>query len=132
MLPSLLLSYSNNIKINASQNITFGNLSQMIITCQSVNSKPRVNLSIYNTNTNKTLPLVTGTQTSPNPLVFCFGDICSASVKAILTPGYATLYNISSLSCSADNFTYPYNMHTAVSFGLAFNCNINNIALQLS
>ena len=43
---------------------------------------------------------------------------------ATLTPGYAAINKIKQISCSADNKTYPYTIHTSITFNLDFNGNL--------
>ena len=88
----------NNKKLAPNQNISFGTSTQLTILCTAINSRPRVNLKIFNPITNISLPLLPSTFNSPNPLVYCSSDgNCVASLRVKLTPGYAGVYNLNNL-----------------------------------
>ena len=106
----------------SNQSISFGNLSELIISCTSINSRPLVNMRIFNSATNISLPSIMTSLTSPNPLIFCSSDgNCIVSLKIKLTPGYAGVNNISSLACEISNFTNPFSLYSKVSNALYFN-----------
>ena len=113
--------YLNNKPLLQNQQISFGNSSQLIISCTSINSRPLVDIKIFNPKTNMSLPSIPSSAISPNPLIFCSSDgNCITSLKIKLTPGYAGFNNISSLACEIKNFTYPFSLYSKVIHQLEF------------
>jgi hypothetical protein len=81
-----------------------------------------VRMKIYNPRTNISLLSLATSTINPNPLVFCSSDgNCITSLKIFLTPGYAGVYNITSLACSVENFTNPFKIYSKVENLLDFN-----------
>ena len=114
----------NNKLLAPSSVISFGNASTLLITCLSVNSRPRVNLIIYDSTSSAAID-ISSQQASKIEVCDSF-EFCQTSVSVMLTPGYTYFNNIKSIACLANNLTSPYDLSTSsVSYNLDFNGNQN-------
>lgn len=103
------------------QSIVFDNSTQLSILCSAINSRPSVQLTIYDPLSNIPLPLVPSTPSLPNPVTFCDDNQnCNAVLHATLSPGFASTYNIRNISCLAYNYISPYNISNSISFKVNF------------
>lgn len=120
MAPTLSLLV-NDVALSGNDSINFGNATQISITCTAVNSRPSVTLQILDPTTSVPLPLVASTLADPNPVTFCDSSSnCNAILRATLTPGFASVYNLKRVGCLAFNNTSPFNLTTSISFPLNF------------
>ena len=110
----------NNVTISSNESISFGNNSQINISCRSVNSRPSVSLSIYDTSSNLIIPPVLFIN-KPNPIQLCDNNgICQTMLTVNLTVGFAAINKIKNIACMASNSTFPYNISKSISFALNF------------
>lgn len=120
MAPTLTLLV-NDVALVGNQSISFGNATQLSITCTAVNSRPSVTLQILDPTSSVPLPLVRSTLADPNPVTFCDNSSnCNAILRATLTPGFASVYNVTRVACLAFNNTSPFNFTTSISYPLNF------------
>ncbi|RNA02881.1 von Willebrand factor type EGF and pentraxin domain-containing 1 [Brachionus plicatilis] len=103
--------------------ISFGSLPSLSISCTAINSKPSVNLRIFDARSGANLPLIAATNPgSSNPLQFCDStEVCQAVLIVNLNPGFAAKFSIRNITCSAINQTSPFELFTSISHTLDFN-----------
>jgi hypothetical protein len=109
----------NNVILSPQQNISFGKNSEINITCASINSRPVVNLKIFDYKTNLSLP--TTKTTATNPFIYCDSkQVCLSTLVATLTVGFASINKIKQIGCSASNVTSPFELYTSNVYNLNF------------
>lgn len=112
--------YVNNVLLNASSLIKFGSLPEILVRCESINSRPNVTVTIVETTKQVPLPLDTSPLNSRS-LCSSVTDKCTVIVTARLTPAYAAIYNVGSVTCLSENNTKPYDMSVKLTYGVEIN-----------
>ncbi|CAF0937578.1 unnamed protein product [Brachionus calyciflorus] len=120
--PVLTMSVNNRI-LKKGDVISFGLSSELTITCTAINSRPLVNIKVYDPVSEATLPAVIPLRNNTkNPLQFCDPfDVCQTVLQVTLTPGFATKFSIKNITCLATNRTSPYELASSLTYALDFN-----------
>jgi hypothetical protein len=112
----------NNVIVPLGNNITFGNYSQINISCAAANSRPGVAMFVGDVPRNLSLPLLYLGANQQNPIIFSSGNsIFSQVTQVYLTPGWAYWNRTTEVTCLVQNMTVPYNFSYSVSYPLIFN-----------
>ena len=110
----------NNVIVKSDTNITFGGNSNITLSCLAINSRPAINIKIYDPTKNLSLPL-TSSKTGSNPNQFCDGNgYCQTSVVVNFNTGYASINKLKQIACSAVNSNTPYDMNVQITFPFSF------------
>jgi hypothetical protein len=113
VIPRISFSVNNKATAVRSQ-ISFGNMTELNITCFSMNSRPIVRLRVFENLTNKNLLSRTLPPTIPNPNQICsLNTVCQTAFQVSITPGWAYWNNVNKIICSGENSTIPYDLRTA-------------------
>lgn len=109
----------NNVLVSSQQNISFGKNSEINITCAAINSRPMINLKIFDIKNNLSIP--NAKLSTTNPFQLCDAkQICLSTLVATLTVGFASINKIKQIGCSASNVTSPFELYTSNIYNLNF------------